>query len=159
MVCKVYNVLENLLWKMNVKYIANFSLHAEMIIFWINWVKHIKINFSFLPLLFVFLWTHSEHMEVPGPGTESELHLWPLPQLWQCWILYPTASGWGLNSHLHSDLSHCSQFLTHCTTTPLFYFLKWLPENLEMHIWLIVMAHILFLFTRAFRTWTDRHFL
>ena len=30
-----------------------------------------------------FLWPHPQHVEVPGPETESE------PQLWQCWILNP----------------------------------------------------------------------
>ena len=27
-------------------------------------------------------------MEVPGPGTESELQLRPMPQRWKCWILF-----------------------------------------------------------------------
>ena len=26
-------------------------------------------------------------MEIPGPGIKSEPHLWPTPQLWQCWLL------------------------------------------------------------------------
>ena len=29
------------------------------------------------------------HIEVPGRGTESQLELQPMPQLWQCWILNP----------------------------------------------------------------------
>lgn len=50
-------------------------------------------------------------MEVPGPATESKLQLKPTLQLQQHWILQPTAPGRGLNPHLHSDPSHCSQIL------------------------------------------------
>ena len=40
--------------------------------------------------LFLFLfWPHLRHMEVPRPGTESELQLQPMPQLQQCQILNP----------------------------------------------------------------------
>ena len=39
---------------------------------------------------FVFLsWLHPQHMEIPGPGTESEPHLQPMPQLQQHRILNP----------------------------------------------------------------------
>ena len=39
--------------------------------------------------LFVFfpLWLHLQHVEVPGPGIEPELHLRTMLQLQQCWIL------------------------------------------------------------------------
>ena len=37
-------------------------------------------------------------MEVPRTGTESESHLKPTPQLWQCWILKPTVAGQRQNS-------------------------------------------------------------
>ena len=37
---------------------------------------------------FVFsLQPHSQHVEVPRPGIEPALQLWPAAQLWQCWIL------------------------------------------------------------------------
>lgn len=44
---------------------------------------------SSLVFVFVFLflfWLHLQHIEVPKPGTESELQLQPISQLWQCWI-------------------------------------------------------------------------
>lgn len=31
---------------------------------------------------FFFFWLHLQHVEVPGPGIEPALHLWPAPQLW-----------------------------------------------------------------------------
>ena len=51
-------------------------------------------------------------MEVPLPGTESEPQLPSMPQLQQCWILYPIALGWGLNPCLRTNL----RFLTYCST-------------------------------------------
>ena len=33
-----------------------------------------------------FSWLPLRHMEVLGPGVESELQLWPMPQTWQCRI-------------------------------------------------------------------------
>ena len=41
-------------------------------------------------LSFFFLMTVPQHIEVPGPGIESEMQLQPMPQLQQCCILYPT---------------------------------------------------------------------
>ena len=38
--------------------------------------------------LFIFL-PYSLHVEVPQPGMESKLQLWPIAQLWQCQILNP----------------------------------------------------------------------
>ena len=37
--------------------------------------------------IYLFLWLHLQHREVPRWGTESK------PKLWQCWILYPTELG------------------------------------------------------------------
>ena len=34
-----------------------------------------------LSLFIYFFWLHPWHSEVPGPGTESELQLQPMPQL------------------------------------------------------------------------------
>lgn len=38
---------------------------------------------AFCFVFFSFLWLHLRHMEVPEPGVESELQLWPTPQSWQ----------------------------------------------------------------------------
>ena len=43
----------------------------------------------FLHLFFLILWRHPWHMEVPGPGIESELQLQPTPHLQQHQILNP----------------------------------------------------------------------
>ena len=43
--------------------------------------------FSFF--FFLLIWLHFHHMEVPGPGTESEPQLWPMSPLQQCQILNP----------------------------------------------------------------------
>ena len=42
-------------------------------------------------------------------AAQSGVEIWP--QLQQCGILYPTAPDQGLNSHLCSDPSYCSQVL------------------------------------------------
>ena len=47
--------------------------------------RHIN-SFGFV-FVFYFLWPHSRDIKVPGPGTESKLHLRPTPQLQQCQIL------------------------------------------------------------------------
>ena len=44
-------------------------------------------------VLFLMLWPHLWHMEVPRPEIESKPQLWPTPQLWQHQILYPTVQG------------------------------------------------------------------
>ena len=54
---------------------------------------------------FFFKWQHVQHMEVLGPGVESEL------QLWQCQVLFPAALGRGSYLRLHSNPSHCSWIL------------------------------------------------
>ena len=73
---------------------------------------------SFLPFFLFpfpfFVGPHPQHVEIPRPGTESE------PQLHQCLLLYPPASGQGWNLCLCSDLS---RFLTQYGTmgTPLLF--------------------------------------
>lgn len=47
-----------------------------------------------LSLFIYFFWLHPWHSEVPGPGTESELQLQPMPQLQPCEIASPTAPQW-----------------------------------------------------------------
>ena len=45
--------------------------------------ENIREGMAFPPLF----WRHSKHMEIPGPEIKSELHLQPMPQQEQCWIL------------------------------------------------------------------------
>ena len=51
-----------------------------------------KLNFPRFFLYFIFVsflfWPHLWHMEVPGPGIKSKLHLQPMWHLWQYWILH-----------------------------------------------------------------------
>ena len=62
-------------------------------------------------IFFFFFWTHLQQMEVPKPGTESELQLWPKPQLQQHWIFNLLRGARELNPHPHSDLRDYSQIL------------------------------------------------
>ena len=41
---------------------------------------------------FFSFWPHLRHMEVPGPGIELGLWLWPTPQPWQHWIQVASAT-------------------------------------------------------------------
>ena len=68
------------------------------------------ILFHFISFHFIF-WQHSWHMKIPGPGTESEPQLPPMPQLRQQGILQPTTQSWGWHPCLHSVLSCWSWFL------------------------------------------------
>ena len=54
----------------------------------------------FFSFFFLFL-LHPQYMEVPGPGIKSKMQLWPMFQLWQCWILNP----------LHRSTNSSIQFL------------------------------------------------
>ena len=68
---------------------------------WSCWDTVGTLNNPFFFFFFFFLFQpHPWHMEVPGPGTESEPHLPPIPQLWQCQILNPLfwAGDWTGNS-------------------------------------------------------------
>ena len=47
--------------------------------------------FSFFVVVF-FLWPHLQHMEVPGPGFESELQLRPKPRPWSQWMEAPSTT-------------------------------------------------------------------
>ena len=51
--------------------------------------KALPKNGICLHFVFVFVLPCLQHIEVPGPGTESELQLRPTPQLQQHWILNP----------------------------------------------------------------------
>ena len=53
-------------------------------------------------------------MEVPGPGIESVATIYAAAAATM--DSQPIVLDWGLNPCLHSDLSHCSGFLTHCIT-------------------------------------------
>ena len=52
-----------------------------------------SIQCVFTLFSFFFLWLHSWHMEVLGPGMEFKPQLWPIPHLRQCWILNPLRHG------------------------------------------------------------------
>ena len=45
------------------------------------------LNFFFFFFFFFFFGCPAAHA-VPGPGISSKLQLWPVPQLWQHWILF-----------------------------------------------------------------------
>ena len=91
---------------------------------------HLK-KYSFF--FFFFLWSHAWHMEIPGPGCQSEQQLRPMPQPWQHWIraasaTYATAwsnarslTHWGRQGLNPCPHRHCVGFLTHWATmgTPL----------------------------------------
>ena len=62
-----------------------------------------------------FCWLHSWHMEVPRPGIEFDLWLWPMPQLWQQWILNPLC---------HIGNSPTVQFQLNCFFAYFFYLQK-----------------------------------
>ena len=48
-----------------------------------------EIYSSLVNFLFWFWGLHTQHMEVPRPGKESEPQLQPVPQWQQYWILNP----------------------------------------------------------------------
>ena len=74
-------------------------------IFLVFFMKRSPYQNFFLSFLIYFVWLHLQHVEVPRPGTESE------PQLQQCRILQPTASGQGSHPCLYNNLNCCSQIL------------------------------------------------
>ena len=66
--------------------LVGVSLHLiYKIIALLRYNSYVKNHLRFFP----FLWPHPQHMEVIRPGIESEPHLPPTPQPWQCWILNP----------------------------------------------------------------------
>ena len=82
--------------------------------------------------IYLFLWLHPQHMEVPGLGTESRLQLWPMPQLQQCQIFNSLHMAWGLNSCLHSDSSCCSWILNPLHQMSFLFFSLFF---LGLHLW------------------------
>ena len=54
-------------------------------------------------------------MEVPEPGTESEMQLQPTPQLWQCQILNPLYRTGDQTLASAATLATAVGFLTHRT--------------------------------------------
>ena len=66
--------------------LVGVNLHLiYKIIALLRYNSYVKNRLRFFP----FLWPHPQHMEVLRPGIESEPHLPPMPQPWQCWILNP----------------------------------------------------------------------
>ena len=73
---------------------------------------------SFLSFFFFFLfWLHLQHMEVPGPGVERKLHLWPTLQLGQLLGSFnPLYQG---RDGIHTSAATGAaavRFSTHCAT-------------------------------------------
>ena len=97
------------------------------------WSQFIHIwffGFLFFVIIVLF-WPHLQHMKVPWLGIKSELHLWPKPQLRQCWILNPLCQArdwtcttppqrqcWILNPLRHSGNSNLYTFLRVCSRKP-----------------------------------------
>ena len=56
-----------------------------------------------LPSIYLFIFSffsaHSVACWVPGPGIKSNPELWPILQMWQCWILNPLCQA--------GDWTHC----------------------------------------------------
>ena len=70
---------------------------------------------------------HPWHMEVPGPGTESQPQLEPMPRLQQHLILKATALSPGSNSGLFGNQRHGRQILnplSHSNNSKKFSFYK-----------------------------------
>ena len=68
-----------------------------------SWMFSLLLFFYFLKML----WLHPWHMEVPRPGIEFELQLWPASQL--AFNIQHQAGDWTCTSA--SDLRPCSQVL------------------------------------------------
>ena len=62
---------------------------------------------NFHLFIYLFLWPHLRHMEVPGPGIESKPQLQSMPQLARSFN--PLHEAVGLNPSLCSDTWHCNQ--------------------------------------------------
>lgn len=81
-----------------------YYLTCQTRLFWI------KVLF----FVFFFLWPHSQDMDIPRPGTVSELQLWTTLQLQQCQILHSTMLGQRLTSAV--TWAAAVRSLIHCTT-------------------------------------------
>ena len=82
---------------------------VQRIASWGILAKLFKLNLFFL--LF-FFWLPLWHMEVPGPGTESEPELQPMLQLWQSQILNPRHQA-GDQTGIPTEMSLINNLLPH----------------------------------------------
>ena len=67
------------------------------------WISSLeKCPFKNCPVVVVIVcfWPNPQHMKVPRLRIESKSQLWPMPQLWQCWILNPLCHSGELFPHL-----------------------------------------------------------
>ena len=92
---------------------------------------------SFSSSSFFFFMGHLQHMEVPRPGVESELQVWPTLQLQQPRSFNPLHWAWDWTCTSAVTQATAVRFLTHCTTagTPWesSYWKVWIwePTNLD----------------------------
>ena len=88
-------------------------IHRELLWWWWFFMDT-QLIFFFFFFLRPPLW----HMEVAGPGIESEPQLGPTPKRWQPWIHEPTAPGGELNWTCASVATQATAvgFLAHCAT-------------------------------------------
>ena len=93
--------------------------------------------FTFLLFFFFLNWLYPQHMEVLGPGVESELQLRLLLQLWWCSILWSTALNLELNLYSLATQSTAVRFLTLCTMEGTPTFLLLIP-SFGTHIFLFL---------------------
>ena len=73
---------------------AQDQTHILMDVSWIcNPLNH-NGNSQIVFLLSLFFWPRQWHMDVPGPGIESNLHLLPLTHLWHLMIFISLCDEW-----------------------------------------------------------------
>ena len=115
-----YNwILSNSWWFQFVLLLVMFTLILKVVS---DKFLHWKVTLFLLSFFLLFknlFWLHLWHVEVPGPGIKFKLQLWPVPQLWQCWILnlLHWARDWTL-----ATTETTTGWLTYCATvvTPSF---------------------------------------
>ena len=69
------------------------------------------INTQKSTLVLPFLGPYTGQMEVPGPGIKFKPQVQPIPQPDPLTHCTSRVKPQGLNLHIHSNLSHCSQIL------------------------------------------------
>ena len=106
--------------------LINYMTVNKSAYFYRPWFLNLKMStfnfFLFLYFLnylkiFLILWPHLWHMEVPVPGVESELYLLTMLQLWQCHILFNPLR-WAKDQTHTSAATQAPAvgFLAHCAT-------------------------------------------
>ena len=142
-----------------VKY-RNFCRWNFKEVFWENF----KTPFSFIYLFIFIFTTHQQHTEVPRPGTESELQLWPMPQPLQCQILNPLRQAGDWTCASTAIQTATIKFSTHCTTvgTQKTFLFQTLSANWEKwlgKVWLPISNCVWYLIEGENNTKTKCHYL